>query len=285
MALLANGLAPPFLKIALESDTTTTDQNLEIKRTDNGVDVSKASKPKIPQPILWEESLQAVRLSLDCSAKSELSARLREEFSQNSAATRARNASTVLSRFFPLQHIDQLPRRALRLYRDEKLLADVLTVLLPMSEPVIGRLIADRLFPMEPGSELPSNFFTSYGQEVNSKNAKDIAARCSGAAQVMKWVSRQGGKSYRLHRTVNQTAALILIHELYAPTPRIVELSQILSEPVWKYLGFQDADRVRAFCRLMEQKQLIARYVQVDRLDQITTRYSAPELMERRMTL
>ena len=247
--------------------------------------MNKAHKPKIPQSILWEESLQAVRLSLDCDTKSELAARLREEFSQNSATTRARNATTVLSRFFPAQHIDQLPRRVLRFYGDEGLLADVLRVLLPMSEPVIGRLIADRLFPIEPGSELPSNFFTSYGQEVYSKNAKDIASRCSGAARVMGWVSRQGGKSYRLYRPVNQIAALILIHELYAPTPRIVELSQILSEPVWKYLGFQDADQVRAFCRLMEQKQLIARYVQVDRLDQITTRYSVMELMERKMTL
>jgi hypothetical protein len=285
MALLAKDIAHPFLKIAPGTDKTTAEYNLETKRTETGVDVSKERKPKIPQSILWEESLQAVHLSLGCNSKSELSLRLREEFSQNSATTRARNATTVLSRFFPAQYIDQLPRRVLRLYGDEKLLADVMTVLLPMSEPVIGQLLADRLFPIEPGSELPSNFFTSYGQEIYSKNAKDIAARCSGAARVMGWVSRQGGKSYRLHRTVNQTAALILIHELYATTPRIVELSQILSEPVWKYMGFQDADQVRAFCKLMEQKQLIARYVQVDRLDQITTRYSAPELMERKMTL
>jgi len=273
MAYLVNDFAP------------FTEFGRETKLTNTGAEVNKAHKPKIPQSILWEESLQAVRLSLDCDTKSELAARLREEFSQNSATTRARNATTVLSRFFPAQHIDQLPRRVLRFYGDEGLLADVLRVLLPMSEPVIGRLIADRLFPIEPGSELPSNFFTSYGQEVYSKNAKDIASRCSGAARVMGWVSRQGGKSYRLYRPVNQIAALILIHELYAPTPRIVELSQILSEPVWKYLGFQDADQVRAFCRLMEQKQLIARYVQVDRLDQITTRYSVMELMERKMTL
>lgn len=274
-------LSPKFTQEADDKDAG----RFEAKLTNIGVEVNKARKPKIPQSILWEESLQAVRLSLGCSTKSELTARLREEFSQNSATTRARNASTVLSRFFPAQEIDQLPRRVLRLYGNEKLLADVLTVLLPMSEPVIGQLIADRLFPIEPGSELPSNFFTSYGQEVYSKNAKDIASRCSGAARVMGWVSRQSGKSYRLYRSVNQTAALILIHELYAPTPRIVELGQILSEPVWKYLGFQDAEQVRGFCRLMEQKQLIARYVQVDRLDQITTRYSVMELMERKMIL
>jgi len=283
MTPLTEDFAPPSPGFTENTDAGAGPA--ETKLTSAGVEVSKARKPKIPQSILWEESLQAVRLSLDCDTKSELAARLRDEFSQNSATTRARNASTVLSRYFPARDIDQLPRRVLRLYGDEKLLADVMTVLLPMSEPVIGRLIAERLFPIEPGSELPSNFFTSYGQEVYSGNAKDIASRCSGAARVMGWVSRQGGKSYRLYRPVNQTAALILIHELYAPTPQIVELSQILSEPVWKYLGFQDADQVRAFCKLMEQKQLIARYVQVDRLDQITTRYPVMELMERKMIL
>lgn len=207
------------------------------------------------------------------------------ELSQNSVTTRARHALTILSRYFPNSDIDQLPRRVLAAYGDEQLLAAVMAVLLPLGEPVLGRLIAERLHPLEPGRDLPADLFTSYGQEIDQRNARKIATRCSTAARVLGWAVRRGGKSYRLYRPVNHTAALLILHEIYAPTPRIVELERLLAEPIWKFLGFQEAEAVRAFCRLLEHKQLIARYAQVDRLDQITTRYSVRELLEKRATL
>ena len=242
-------------------------------------------KRKYLQDILWNESIQAVKISVECVSRDELAKRLREEFAQNSATTRARHTTTVLSRYFPTPNIDQLPRRLLRSYQDDTLLADAMAVLLPISEPVIGRLIIERLHPLVPGSEVPVKLFTSYGQEVDLHNAGKIATRCSTAARVSGWIARCGGKSHRLYRAVNPTAALLILHELYAQTPRIVELQRILTEPVWQYLGFEEAEQVRAFCRLMEQKQLIARYARVDRLDQITTRYTVNELMERKAML
>lgn len=246
---------------------------------------SPAAKQKYLQDILWRESLLAIRISLECTSKNELVDRLREELTQNSATTRTRHTSTVLARYFPAPGVDSIARQVLCAYRDEHLLSDLLAILLPMSEPVIGELIANRLHPLSAGTELSANFFTSYGQEVDHKSAQKISTRCSTAAQVTGWTSRQGRKTYRLYRSVNKTVALILLHDVYAPTPRIVELHHILSEPVWKYLGFQDHDQVRGYCRFLEQKQLIARYVQVDRLDQITTRYSLPEILMRKIIL
>jgi hypothetical protein len=244
-----------------------------------------AGRIKHLQEILWEESLQAVRLSLECESRSVLAERLRNELSQNSATTRDRYTTIILSRFFPETEIDNLPRRLLRAYNDEQLLADAMAVLLLLSEPVVGRLIADRLHSMELGSEISTNFFTGYGQEIDGRNAARIAKRCSTAARVLGWIARQRGKSYRAFRPVNPTAALLLFHWFYAPSPQIVELSRIFSEPIWKYLAFRDPAQVRTFCRSLEQKQLIARYVQVDRLDQITTRYTAAELLERKIRL
>lgn len=248
-------------------------------------ETKSAARTKHLQEILWEESLQAVRLSLECESRTALAERLRNELPQNSATTRDRYATIILSRFFPETEIDNLPRRLLRAYNDEQLLADAMAVLLPVGEPVVGRLIADRLHPMELGREIPTNFFTGYGQEMDGRNAARIAKRCSTAARVLGWIARQRRKSYRAFRPVNPTAAMLLFHWFYAPSPRIVELSQVFSEPIWKYLAFRDPTHIRTFCRSLEQKQLIARYVQVDRLDQITTRYTAAELLERKVRL
>ena len=246
----------------------------ETKRTRN---------PKNLQDILWQESLQAVRISLDCESKNELISRLHAQLPQNSLVTRQRNTSTITSRFFPADGLDQLPRRILGTYSDEKLLASVMSVLLPMMEPVVGRLIAERLHPIPAGADLPANFFVKYGSEVDTKNAKKIASRCSKAAHVLGWTSRQGSKIHRLFRPVDLTAALLMLHSVHAPTPRIVELSHIISDPTWKYLGFADADELRSFFKALEAKRLIARYAQVDRLEQITSRYSLDELIEKRI--
>ncbi|MBI3990395.1 MAG: hypothetical protein HY347_12370, partial [candidate division NC10 bacterium] len=63
--------------------------------------MGKASGNRYLQNILWEESLLAVKLSLGCQTMGELVSRLRENLPQNSAATRRRNTSIILGRFFP----------------------------------------------------------------------------------------------------------------------------------------------------------------------------------------
>jgi hypothetical protein len=243
----------------------------------------RARNPKNLQDILWDESVRAVQISVECDTKAELIARLHSELPQNSLLTRRRNASTIISRFFPKEGLDQLSSRVYRYYRDDELLEAVMSVLLPIREVVIGQLIAERIHPMPPGSEIPVNFFSKYGEEVDKENGKKIASRCSAAARTLGWVSRQGKKFYKLHKPVNSTAALIMLHSVYAPTPRIVELSQVFSEPVWKYAGFSDPGHLRSFCKELEHKKLISRYTLVDRLEQITTRYSLTELLEKRM--
>ena len=82
---------------------------------------------------------------------------------------------------------------------------------------------------------------------------------------------------------VHLTSALLIFHHVYAPTPRSVELDQVFAEQVWKYLGFSQPDEVRAFFKNLERKGLIARYAHVDRLEQVTTRYTLYELLERRV--
>jgi hypothetical protein len=97
------------------------------------------------------------------------------------------------------------------------------------------------------------------------------------------WTSRHSGKTYRAQYGVDSTAALLVFHYVYASTPRIVEMEQLLAEPVWKYLGFCKPEQVKTFFKELERKRLISRYAHVDRLEQATTRFSLDELLERRV--
>jgi len=245
----------------------------------------KADGERYLQNILWEESLLAVKLSLGCQTMGELVSRLRENLPQNSAATRRRNTSIILGRFFPTDDLDQLPRRVLQAYDDEALLAAVMRVLFVGAEPLVGKLIAERLYGLPPGAALSKDFFTRYTQEALGKKDANVSYRCCTAARVLGWIVVEKKKCYIAQQSPNETAALLIFHHQYAPTPRVIDMKRLLSEPMWKYLGFSSGDAVREFMRKLERLSLVSRYATVDRLEQVTTRYSLESLIERKVRI
>jgi len=235
------------------------------------------------QDILWKESLLAVQVSMDCQTIAELVARLPEKLPQNSAVTRQRNTSTILSRFFPAEEIDQLPRQILRVYESEDLLAAVMRVLFLEAEPLVGQLVAERLARLPAGTALPKDFFVQYTLEAFGKREPHVSYRCCTAARALGWTIVDKKKYYVAQQNPNEIAALLILHYRYAPTPRVIDLKAMLVEPTWKYLGFSDEDAVRSFMRKLERRRLIARYAIVDRLEQVTTRYALESLLERKV--
>ena len=235
------------------------------------------------QDILWKESLLAVQVSMDCQTITELVARLPERLPQNSAVTRQRNTSTIVSRFFPVEEIDQLPRQILRLYEDEDLLAAVMQVLFLEAEPLVGQLVAERLSRLPAGTALPKDFFVQYTLEALGKREPHVSHRCCTAARVLGWTIVDKKRYYVAQQNPNETAALLILHYRYAPSPRVIDLKAMLVEPTWKYLGFSDEDAVRGFMRKLERRKLIARYATADRLEQVTTRYALESLLERKV--
>ena len=235
------------------------------------------------QDILWQESLLAVQVSLNCQSVADLIARLQEKLPQNSAVTRRRNASIVLGRFFPTDDVDQLPRQVFRAYGDEALLASVMRVLFLEAESIVGELVAGRLHGLPAGSMLPRDFFMRFTEEVLGKKETHVSYRCSTAARVLGWTIVEKRKSYVAQQTPNETAALLIFHHRYAPTPRVIDLKLLFTEPTWKYLGFTHEDAVRLFMRKVERRGLLSRYATVDRLEQVTTKYPLVSLLERKV--
>jgi len=235
------------------------------------------------QDILWQESLLAVQVSLGCQTVTELLARLQEKLPQNSAVTRRRNTSIILGRFFPTDDLEQLPRQVFRAYGDEALLACVMRVLFLEAEPVVGELVAGRLHGLPAGSLLPRDFFTRFTEELLGKKEAHVSYRCCTAARVLGWTIVEKKKSYLAQQIPDETAALLIFHSRYAPTPRVIDLKFLLTEPIWKYLGFRHEDAVRQFMRKLEQRGFLSRYATVDRLEQVTTKYPLASLLQRKV--
>ena len=235
------------------------------------------------QDILWSESLLAVEVSLACQTVAELIARLHEKLPQNSGVTRRRNTSIILGRFFPTDDLDQLPRRVFQAYDDEALLAAVMRVLFLEAEPVVGELVARRIHGLPAGSMLPRDFFARFTEEVLGKKEAHVSYRCCTGARVLGWTIVEKKKSYVAQQIPDETAALLIFHSRYAPTPRVIDLKFLFTEPTWKYLGFGHEDAVRQFMRKLEGRGLLNRYATVDRLEQVTTKYPLASLLQRKV--
>jgi hypothetical protein len=243
----------------------------------------KRDSKRYLQDILWLESLLAVQVSLDCWTVTELIARLQEKLPQNSLVTRRRNTSIILGRFFPTDDLDQLPRRVFQAYDDEALLFAVMRALFLAVETLVGELVAGRLHGLPAGSLLPRDFFTRFTEEVLGKKEAHISYRCCTAARVLGWTIVEKKKSYVAQQVPNETAALLIFHHRYAPTPRVIDLKFLFTEPTWKYLGFSHEDAVRQFMRKLEGQGLLSRYATVDRLEQVTTKYPLASLLQRKV--
>jgi hypothetical protein len=109
-----------------------------------------------------------------------------------------------------------------------------------------------------------------------------VSSRCCTAVRVLGWTIVEKKKYYVTQRNPDETAAMLIFHYRYAPLPRVIDLKVLLAEPTWKYLGFGHEDAVRGFMRKLERRGLVARYAMVDRLEQLTTRYSLESLLARK---
>jgi hypothetical protein len=224
----------------------------------------------------------AVKLSLGCESVKELASRLEEILPQNSTATRRRNVNIIISRFFPSNELDQFPRRVLLAHGDDSLLEAVMRVLFLEAELVVGKLIAERLWPLPAGTDLPKDFFVQYAQEIFGRKEANASYRCRTSARVLGWIHVEKNSCFVAHQAPDETTALLIFHHHYAPTPGVIDVRRLLTEPTWKYMAFSSEDAVRAFMRKLERRGLISRYSVVDGLEQVTTRYSLESLLDRR---
>ena len=229
----------------------------------------------------WATCLDAVKRSAAygefCAFRSELD----NSLPQNSLETRRRTANLIVKWYFPSHSLSEMPTLVWRAYQREDILTDIMRMMTLESEPVIARFVTEQVQVLAPGTELDlalaRDFVaTTYGG-FKAKNHERLLTTC----RHLGFLSRQNNRWLVGGLSRPDDALLITLHARLAPSPRIVRLSDILLAPFWRYLGLRSPDDVRAILRDAVAAGLISRYVTVDELEQITTRYGASEYLQR----
>lgn len=239
------------------------------------------------QDVLLDEGLIALKLSVGVESLAELQQRIVAELKQNSTETRTRYARSVLKWFFP-DGIHSLARRVWLAYQDVRIEMDVLRYLYLAAEPVMGLCVAESLYPLQPGMLIPPTYFDRFLKEFFSEQSPaKTTARLKSNLMRLGFLERMRGKPDRLKTMVfEKTSFLILVHHLFAPdAPRTIEMTRLLADPFWKYLGCKSEDAVRALLREADAAGLLGKYVVADQLEQVTTCFSLAEFLNRGVRL
>jgi hypothetical protein len=201
--------------------------------------------------------------------------------------TRHRYAQSI-TRWFFSDGIEGLLPRVWRAYADEAIVLDLLRWSYLEREPLMGRCVADALFPLQNGIAIPSTYFDRFLFEyLGAIPPESTRKRIKGNLKRLGFLERAKGKVDRLTPVLPQkTSLLILIHYLFAPSSvRTVELRNLLLNPFWKYLGYKSEEAVREVLREADVSGIIGKYVMADQIEQITTNCALDVWLERGVRL
>jgi len=243
------------------------------------------STPYVPSVTLWKESIAAIKASADVPTCVALYQHLLRTLPQNSLATRRRYTGYILARFFPNGALDNLPRNVWLAYQDEEILKSVMRYFFLRRERLIGQFIEKVWAYLEPGTAFERGLVEQFVAKVYGRTNNKGIQRILEAASALSFITRakQGWSVLSMPRC--DTALLILLHHLFAPEPRTVTLQEIIMNPFWRYLGLRSEDTVRQILRESAARDVLAKYVVADQLEQITTRYTLDEFLTLKVRL
>jgi hypothetical protein len=250
-----------------------------------GTIMTDLAAPNMIQELPWEPAIQAFKDSIGFDDFSTFRAHLEENLPYNSAETRERYTQTIIKYFFPNGSLGELPERVWHAYMDDQLLEESMRYQFLTQEPTVAQFLVVQLNPMSPGSVLERASLEEFIKKVDPKGRKKMVERLGYALRRMGLVVRERRQDIVTQLQPTKTSLLILVHHLYAPTPRIVTLRDILEDPFWQYLGFRQEAIVRRILHEANANGLIAAYATIDQLEQITTRYTLDEWYEKRLRL
>jgi len=242
-------------------------------------------EPLIFQRFLGEESIQAVKDSLRFKNFENFRRYLQEYLPQNSRYVRKRYTSSIIRWFFTDQSLNNLPAKVWHSYNNTKILQDVMRYFYLEKEPIVAEFICEYLIPLDPGTTIQSEYFKDFLMKKYGIVKKDPLHYLSTAIRDLGFTYRNKTKIVVQNLHPPKTGFLILIHYLFATTPQTVNLEEILTHKFWMYLGIRNQSEVKRILKEADTKQIIAKYVVADQLEQITTRYTLDEFLQKRMKL
>lgn len=229
---------------------------------------------------MWSDSILAIKLSCKFSDFEAFYDKLIEKLPQTSEETRKRGAGTIVRRFFPERTLSQPTRLTWRTYKDDSLLQHLMRYQFLVSEPVIADFAKLQVLNREPGDRLEfGELADSFLQETYGEVKPKLRQRLSAALQATGLVTRSQQVMYVRELPDLERAFGVLLHVLFAPQPTTIAVQDILNHVFWRYLGLREPTDVVKLLRYLEAKKIIVKYVRADQLEQVTTAYSADEIL------
>ena len=229
---------------------------------------------------MWSDSILAIKLSCKFSDFEAFYEKLIEKLPQTSAETRKRGAGTIVRRFFPERTLNQPTGLTWRTYKDDSLIQHLMRYQFLVSEPVIADFAKLQVLNREPGDRLEfGELADSFLQETYGEVKPKLRQRLSAALQATGLVTRSQQVMYVRELPDLERAFGVLLHVLFAPQPTTIAVQDILNHVFWRYLGLREPSDVVKLLRYLEAKKIIVKYVRADQREQVTTAYSADEIL------
>jgi hypothetical protein len=243
------------------------------------------AKPSTLQSVAWETGLAAVKESVEFPTFEAFRAHLFDNMRQNSDEVRKRYGSLILLRLFPEKSLDGINPRIWRAYQDEKILEDIARLTTLEAETVIAKFVLEQILVLSPGAIIENSVAQDFISSEFGSFKRDSYTRLRSALIHMGFTSAVSKGIMVQPIPLPDNAFLLALHAKLAPTPRIVRLSDIISDAFWKLMGIREDATVRSILRDASAKGFIAKYAVVDQLEQITTRYSFDEYLTKAFRL
>lgn len=242
-------------------------------------------EPLVFQKLLWEESIGAVKQSIRFKDFRNFRRHLQEHLPQNSSYVRKRYTSSIIRWFFSEQSLNNLPAKVWHSYNDNQILQDVMRYFYLEKEPVVAEFICEYLIPLDSGTTLQSEYLKDFLMKKYGIVKKDPLHRLSAAIRDLGFVYCNKTRTIVQNLASTKTGFLILVHYLFASAPQTVSLEEILTHKFWMYLGIKNQSEVKKILKEADTKEIIAKYVVADQLEQITTKYTLDEFLQKRIKL
>ena len=240
----------------------------------------KTNQIPFPQEPLWQETLRLVT-EVD-NAEILTNAKAIENLLHfNSKESRGRYSRAIVTRFkrlerHELQDLFDLAKVSISVETLEK----VWRILFCRIEFLFAKTYLELVWPRDPGTSLSRDEVKSYIETGFPQQSKTLYERLMNCFKQSGYLLPQGKQDLIIVGFANLEEALVIAtHLLLAREPRTIKISEIEANPYWKFLGYKKFDHVRVAFRNAEAKGMIMRYAVVDHLEQITTRYTWPELL------
>ena len=237
------------------------------------------------QDCTYRQGMAAVKMASHFDTWDNLRPELEEALPFNSAQTRRRYVSQLFRWALDSGNLDAVGVQVWRFYKSDELVSQVLRERYLDVYPVLGRFVSASLGKLSAGTELDASSVERYlvQEQVGALDRSKGKLRLS--LRDMGFIRKIDTRYVVAETSLPRTAFLILLHYHLTPEPATITIAEIIDHPFWRHLGGKREEEVRSALSHAAAIDAISRYVTVDNLEQITTRFSFEELVGRRVRL